>query len=108
VKRGDKLKVYFVYGNENGYSEEARIKELETLGKELRLEKLALTFVPSFNDTESDVHLNKIDQSVENTFILYKRSNIIGSYTDLRATPENFRKISDRFDRTINEYFETQ
>ncbi|MBP9212794.1 MAG: intradiol ring-cleavage dioxygenase [Bacteroidetes bacterium] len=108
VKRGDKLKVYFVYGNENGYSEEARTKELEALGKELRLEKLALTFVPSFLDTETDVHLNKIDQSVENTFILYKRSNIIGSYADLRATPENFRMISDRFDQTINEYFEPE
>ena len=104
-KREQYLKVYFIYGNDVAYDKVHRENELERLGSELRLEKVALTFVPSFTDTISEINLNKINPALDNTFILYKRSRIIDKYTNLKANRENFNLISQRLDQTINEYF---
>lgn len=99
------LKVYFVYGNEADYDKNDRMQELERLGVELGLEKVALTFVPSFSDQSSEVYLNQVNSDVENTFLIYKRSNIIGKYIDLKPNQDNFEKISKLLDETANEYF---
>ncbi len=104
-KREKYLKVYFVYGNESNYSKVNREKELENLGIELKLEKTALTFVPSFSDTDSDIRDSKINQQVDNTIILFKRSKIIGKFVNLKPTQDNFKLLSNRLDETINEYF---
>lgn len=103
--RENLLKVYFVYGNEADYNKDNRMQELEKLGLELGLKTTALTFVPSFNDRTSEVYLNKINPNVENTFLIYRRSNIIDKHLNLKPTRENFKKISERLDATANEYF---
>ncbi|MGY8916167.1 MAG: dioxygenase family protein [Flavobacteriales bacterium] len=103
--RSSYLKAYFVYGNNKGYSKENRIKELEAVGKELDLEHLALTFVPSFSDKASEINLNRLDSMVENTFIIYKYRTIIDKYVDLKPTAENFMKVSETLDTSTNEYF---
>ena len=100
------LKVYFVYGNEKAYTKSDREKELAKLGKELNLDRVALTFVPSFADTESEIDLNHINPNAENTFILYKRSGVIDRFIDLKPNQGNFNLISERLDQTINEYFD--
>jgi len=105
-KRAKYLKVYFVYGNDLNYTKSEREKELATLGKELQLEKVALTFVPSFSDHESEVDLNNISQEAENTFILYKRSTIVDRFVNLKPSQDHFNLISNRLDQTINEYFD--
>ena len=104
-KRGKYLKVYFVYGNELNYEKDNTMQELERLGAELGLKTIALTFVPSFKDRASEVYLNKIDPSVENTFLIYKRSNIVDKYVDLKPNQQNFKKILEQLDNTANEYF---
>ena len=104
-KREKYLKVYFIYGNETNYDKNNRIQELEKLGTELGLEKVALTFVPSFNDRASEVYLNKIDPNFSNTFLLYKRSNIFEKYVDFKPNQENFYKITKQLDNSENEYF---
>jgi protocatechuate 3,4-dioxygenase, beta subunit len=106
VKREKYLKAYFVYGNEKGYSKSNRQKELEQLGKELNLKNIALTFVSSFSDRQSEIHLNKINPKVENTIIIYRHRNIIGKFIDLKPTKENQNEVSDILDKTRNEYFE--
>lgn len=105
VKRGKYLKAYFVYGNEKAYSKSNRQIELEQLGKELSLKNIALTFVPSFSDRQSEVHLNKINLQVENTIIIYRYSNIIGKFIDLKPTKENQNKVSNILDKTKSDYF---
>ena len=104
-KREKYLKVYFVYGNENKYSKLDRDTELAKLGNELKLEKIALTFVPGFSDNQSEIDLNKINQEVENTIIVYKRSRIVDKFINLKPTQDNFNLINRRLDQTINEYF---
>ncbi|MEB8330524.1 intradiol ring-cleavage dioxygenase [Flavobacteriaceae bacterium KMM 6897] len=103
--RSKYLKAYFVYGNDNGYTKEKRMAELEEVGKELNLEHLALTFVPSFSDKSSEINLNKLDPTVANTFIIYKYRTIIDKYVDLKPTAENFLKLSETLDATTNDYF---
>ena len=100
IKRSSLLKVYFIYGNEHNYSKTNREKELEELGKELNLKHTALTYTPSFLDEETEVHLNKINANVENTFIIYKHRAIIDKYINLKPTPENYTLIIN----TLNQY----
>ncbi len=104
-KREKYLKVYFVYGNETNYNKNNRMQVLEKLGIELDLKKVALTFVPSFKDKSSEVYLNNINPNMNNTFFLYKRSNIFEKYVNLKPNQENFKKIAERLDKSANEYF---
>jgi protocatechuate 3,4-dioxygenase beta subunit len=98
--------VYFVYGNEKAYNKSVREKELAKLGNDLELEKVGLTFVPSFSDSESEIDLNKINSEVDNTFIIYKRSRVVDNLINVKPNQDNFNLISKRLDQTINEYFD--
>ncbi len=100
------LKVYFVYGDEQNYDKSERQRQLEKLGNKLNLKNTALTFVPSFSDKETEVHLNKINLKVENTFIIYKHRNIVDKYIDLKPTNENFIMLSNTLDKTQGKYFD--
>lgn len=102
--RSKYLKAYFVYGNEKDYSKELRHQKLEQIGKELGLSHIALTFVPSMKDTESEANLNKINPEAENTFVIYRHRRIVDKYIDLKPTAENFKIISTTLDRTQSNY----
>lgn len=106
VTRGKYLKAYFVYGNSKNYNRQTRQTELEKTGNELGLQTIALTYVPSFLDTESEANLNKINPEVDNTFIIYRHRTIIDKYINLQPTAENFRIISESLNKTKSDYFE--
>lgn len=106
ISREKYLKAYFVYGNSKNYNRKTRQEELEKLGNELGLQKIALTFVPSFRDTESEVNLNKINASVENTIIVYRHRTIVDKYVNLKPTEQNFKLISETLDKTRGNYFD--
>ena len=106
IKRSKYVKAYFVYGNEINYSKTARQAELEKTGQELHLQQIALTFVPTLMDAESEVNLNKINPQVDNTFIIYRQGTIIDKYIDLAATAESFQLISNTLDKTKSDYFD--
>lgn len=98
------LKAYFVYGNSK-VNKKSSQAELEKAGNELRLQKIALTYVPSFTDTESEANLNKINASVESTFVIYRHRTIVDKYVNLKPTAENFKAISEALDKTRSDYF---
>lgn len=105
VRRSHYLKVYFVYGNSVDYSKRNRKKVLEELGNELQLEHTALTFVPSFHDIESEIRLNRINQEVKNTFIIYRHRTMVDKFVDLEPIEENYKRISKTLDYTKSKYF---
>lgn len=105
IKRKQYLKAYFVYGNENGYNRKNREQELAKIGAELQIKEVALCFVPSFTDEETEVHLNKINPSVENTIIIYKHRRIIDKKVNLKPSAHNFQQLSAILDKTRGEYF---
>ena len=104
-KRQKYLKVYFIYGNDTGYSKSAREKQLQQLGMELGITKTALTYVPAFSDIGSDIVLNKINPAVANTLIVYRRGIITGKYINIKAGKESFESISELLDKSDNVYF---
>ena len=106
VIRSKYLKAYFVYGNEKSYNKDIRQKELENIGVELNLKNIALTFVPSMKDTESEVNLNKINPNLENTFVIFRHRTIIDKYTNLKPTEQNFKLIAEILDKTKGNYFD--
>lgn len=106
VIREKYLKAYFVYGNSKNYNKQTRQTELEKIGEELRLQKIALTFVPSFADTESEANLNKINASIENTFIIYRHRTIVEKYVNLKPIEQNFKLIAETLDKTKGNYFD--
>ena len=106
ITRSKQLKAYFVYGNDNKYNPLARRTALERLGSELNLTNVALTFVPSFNDAESEVNLNKINPTVNNTFIIYRHRSIVDKFVDLKAESANFKLIATTLNKTKGDYFE--
>lgn len=106
VKREKYLKAYFVYGNSINYNKGTRQVELEKIGNELELQKIALTFVPSYSDTESEANLNKINANVENTFIIYRHRTIVEKYVNLKPTEQNFHLIAEKLDKTKGNYFD--
>ena len=105
-KRNKYLKAYFVYGNENGYQKEKRESELAKTGEELNLKYLALTFVPSMRDKESEANLNKIDPMVENTFIIYRYRTIIAKFINLKPSAENYDKLATILNTTKGDFFD--
>ncbi|GAB4335983.1 MAG: hypothetical protein OHK0038_14010 [Flammeovirgaceae bacterium] len=106
ISREKYLKAYFVYGNPNNYNKQQRQTELEKMGNELGLKKIALTFVPSFSDVESEANLNKINPAVENTFIIYRHRTIIDKFVNIKPTKDNFSKISEALNKTKSKYFD--
>ncbi len=103
-QRSKYLKVYFIYGNSKNYRKADRQKELEQLGTSLRLQHLALTFVPSLSDKKSEVALNNINPSAKNTFILYQHRNIVAKFIGLEANAMNFKLITSALNQHKSEY----
>ena len=106
ITREKYLKAYFVYGSSKNFNKQTRQLELEKLGSELGVQKIALTFVPSFSDTKSEANLNKINSTVENTFIIYRHRTIVDKFNNLKPTDKNFSKISEVLNKTKSDYFE--
>jgi protocatechuate 3,4-dioxygenase, beta subunit len=104
--RSKYLKAYFVYGNEHDYSKNTRQAALESIGVALQLKNIALTFVPSFSDTASEVNLSKINPNVENTFIIYRNRTIIDKFIGLQPTAANFKLLAEELDNNKGEYFD--
>lgn len=104
-KREQYLKAYFIYGGNTGEKKSTIINRLELLGKQLNLRRVALTTIPSFSDKASEINLNKINPQVENTFIIYKQSNIVSKFIGLKPSQESFGMVSKALDRTKGELF---
>lgn len=104
-RRGDYLKVYLVYGNTAHYTKIDRTKALQQLGQDLNLKHIALTFVPSFNDKTTEVHLNKINPNVHNTFVIYRHRRIVEKFINFTPIPEHFMQLTTRLDSCKGPFF---
>jgi protocatechuate 3,4-dioxygenase, beta subunit len=87
---GSRLKCYFTCEDKNVHEPASK---LENLGRTLNVQHVALTYVPSFDDEESEVKYININPAVKNTFIIYRNHRIIGNYSNLEPTDENFERV---------------
>ncbi len=102
------LKVYLIYGSARNYSFSKRNKQLAKLGEKLKLQKVALTFVPAFDDKETDIYLSRINSNARNTLVIYKNRNIISNSTNLIANQKNFKIIQQKLTNSTSDYFNLQ
>jgi protocatechuate 3,4-dioxygenase, beta subunit len=106
MRRGKYLKAYFVLGNSIDFDPNVRRQELESIGLELGLERIALTFVPSLSDQGTEVHLNRLHNGLDNAFVLFRNGTIVDSFANLPPTTDSFERITSALDHTRSEYFE--
>ncbi|HNE28211.1 MAG: hypothetical protein U0U46_01990 [Saprospiraceae bacterium] len=104
--RGKYLKAYFVYGNDKDYHPLKTRQQLAAMAASLTLKNVALTYVPSFHDEESEISFSKISPDVANTFILFRNGRIVDRYVDLRAVQENFSLIHGSLDRAREAFWD--
>jgi protocatechuate 3,4-dioxygenase beta subunit len=102
--RGKYLKAYFIYGGSTANGSPVG-NTLASLGQRLGLQHVALTWVPSFTDETSDVHLSRISDKVENTFIIYRRSRIVETFVNISPSPAQFNIIRNVLDSNKGRYF---
>jgi protocatechuate 3,4-dioxygenase beta subunit len=102
--RGKHLKAYFIYGGSTANGSPVG-NTLASLGQRLGLQHVALTWVPSFSDEASDIHLSRISDRVENTFIIYHRSRIVETFVNIRPAPAQFNMIRNVLDSNKGRYF---
>ncbi|MBL0082185.1 MAG: hypothetical protein IPP37_07015 [Saprospiraceae bacterium] len=90
------LKVYMVYGSEIDYDPNQRKIELSQLGKELNIQKVALTYVPSFKDTITDIDFLQINPEFSNTILVYYKSTVIRKFVDQKFNQQLIAEINIR------------
>jgi protocatechuate 3,4-dioxygenase, beta subunit len=106
ASRGSYLKAYVVAAINEADHRSHRIRLLQDLGAELRIQRTALTYVPSFTDENSEIHLSKIDPSVGNTLIIYKHRTIVEKIVGAVPTDDMFRRIRRVLDDTKGHHFD--
>lgn len=97
-KRKPYFKAYLIWGPGEAYDPEKCVAKLASLGKALNIEEMALTLVPSFSDTHSEIHLSEINGKVDNTLILYRQRNIADKYINLKAGTQSFAQVRASLD----------
>lgn len=106
LRRKNRFKAYLIYATGPGFKKENVRKDLEKLGEELKLREVAVTFVPAFNDSDSEVDRNHINSSVRNTIIIYKNGTIIDKFIDVEPTNQNLKKLSVLMEKKQGTFFD--
>lgn len=101
AKRSRYLKVYLVAEGDNRGTKR---KELEKMGADLSVTRVALTLVPSFTDAASEVNLCRINPQAQNTFIIYRQRNITDKFINLAPGADSFKKVIDCLNRNKSEF----
>lgn len=101
IERKGHLKTYFVFAENNSSFSRA---DLEKVGEEMLLENVALTTLPSFQDTSSHIDDYNLPPG-RNTMILYRRSGVEARILHTVPSENQFQRINDILDRSENEYF---
>jgi protocatechuate 3,4-dioxygenase beta subunit len=84
------FRVFVMYMNPNGLSKADLIKEAQAKAKELKLDKVALTCIPSASDPESAAHYRiNPDKAVKNTVMVYSKRRVVHKVINLEATGLN-------------------
>lgn len=92
-RKADKFKAYLVYTNPSGLSIKEMESKLEKFASSLSIVNMAITYVPSINDHESEMDLNQINPKTKNTIIVYNHRRIFDKFIDFTPTDSNFNLL---------------
>ncbi len=100
-----KLKVYLIAATGNAQSKQDHISTMQEMGQRLGLRSVALTVVPSFDDLDSEVYLNRISPEAENTFVVFRNRRIIQTWANLKPGEEAFTAIGQLLQQRAGNFF---
>lgn len=86
----DRFKGYLIYTNPARLSERDIEAKLSSLGQELGLSALAVTYVTSVADETSGAILNAINPTTTNTFIVHNNRTVTNKFVNFSPSTQNF------------------
>lgn len=92
------MKVFFVFADQPA-------EALQRLGQRLDLNHVALTTVPSFRDTVSEIDHYGLDPESAYTLLIYRHSNVIDRYQGASVSALPAQEIEESLDRAGGEIF---
>lgn len=83
------FKAYLIYTNPNKLTAVQMDEKLASFGRRLNLERIALTYVPSADDRQSNIYLNQINPQTRNTFIVYNNRRVADKFVNFAFSEQN-------------------
>jgi protocatechuate 3,4-dioxygenase beta subunit len=93
VRKSEKFKAYLVYTNPTGLSTKQLETKLKQFTDRLSLKHVAVTYVPSVDDKETEMNLNNINGNTSNTLIVYNKRLVFDKFINFLPTEKNFRLL---------------
>ncbi len=97
-RRSQKFKAYLVYTNPTKLSVEDMEKKLKNFADNLSIKCMAVAYVPSIDDHESEMDLNRINPKTKTTIIVYNNRTVVEKFIDFIPTEVNFRSLFNTVD----------
>jgi protocatechuate 3,4-dioxygenase beta subunit len=95
---GKRFKAYLIYTNPGRAPLPEVDSKLASLGRELGLRHVAVTYVPSPTDRETAA-LNRINPGTRNTIIVYRQRRVMDKFVNFEPTDENLERLSAAVNR---------
>ncbi len=92
-RKAKKFKAYLIYTNPNKLPVKELKRKLGEFASKIAVKNMAITYVPSVVDKETDMHLNKINPKTRTTIIVYHNRTVFDKFVDFSATEKNFNLL---------------
>ncbi len=92
-RKSKKFKAYLVYTNPTKLPIKELESKLEKFANSLSIKNMAITYVPSINDKETEMNLNNINPKTKTTIIVYNNRRVFDKFMDFIPTNKNFNLL---------------
>ncbi len=92
-RKSKKFKAYLVYTNPTKLPIKELESKLEKFANSLSIKNMAITYVPSINDKETEMNLNNINPKTKTTIIVYNNRRVFDKFMDFIPTDKNFNLL---------------
>jgi protocatechuate 3,4-dioxygenase, beta subunit len=89
-RKAEKFKAYLVYTNPTKLPISDLENKLMKFAKQVSVQNMAITYVPSIDDEKTEMHLNKINPEVKNTIIVYNNRGVFDKFVNFVPTEKAF------------------
>lgn len=92
-RRSPKFKAYLIYTNPQKLGVKELERKLAKFAERLSIKNMAITYVPSINDVETEMNLNNINPKTKTTIIVYNKRMVFDKFIDFIPTDKNFNLL---------------
>ena len=92
-RKSQKFKAYLIYTNPQKLGVKELERKLSKFAETLSIKNMAITYVPSINDIETEMDLNNINGKTKTTIIVYNKRMVFDKFIDFIPTEKNFNLL---------------